>query len=148
MCRTLAISICRRLKYFDKSKIMTILAKSTGWKAKEPKSNQLCAPLNTEPATNKNKRTTHETTNKTMIEPLRRKNRQSTAEAANSKVVETNSQIICLTNKAFSSPKAFMVKTPKREIKNRAPKSSQSTEYPSLLNKFGIILYHCRIFCR
>jgi hypothetical protein len=68
------------------------------------------------------------------MEPLRRRNLQSTRLAANKTIVERVSHIICLMNKILSSPpicagrKEFMVKMPAMDIKNKAPKSSQSTE--------------------
>lgn len=128
MCRTLAISICLLEKYFAKRSTNTIFTKSTGWKAKAPRSNQLWAPLKTEPKTNKAKSKIHEPTNKTTIEPLRRKNLQSTKLAKNKAIIEIINQIICLPNKPPPSAKEFMVKIPATDMKNKAPKSNQSKE--------------------
>src|SRR3989338_5221335 len=53
ICLILAISICLREKYLAKIRMTTILSGSTGSMEKNPKSNQLAAPLTVCPKTSR-----------------------------------------------------------------------------------------------
>lgn len=79
--------------------------------------------MNIDPIINKSSSRKHEITNKIIAVLLRRKKRQSTKPAANNTMIESESHIICLTNKTL---KEFIVKIPAIDIKNMAPKSNQS----------------------
>ena len=138
MCLKLAISICLLLKYFANNKVRDILAKSTGWKAKAPRSNQLRAPLKTDPATNKNNKVIE--INKNIMETvlLLLKNLQSMVLERDMTKKPTESQMICLKNKLsfvvfntwieVSEIKEFKVKRPAIDIKKMTPNNTQSTD--------------------
>ena len=53
ICLIFAISICLLEKYFASNKIRTNLIGSDGCTVKEPRSSQLCEPLNADPTINK-----------------------------------------------------------------------------------------------
>ena len=65
---------------------------------------------------------------KNIIEPLRLKNLQSIKLVTKSTTAEIQNQMICLENRPLSSVKEFIVKIPAVDMKNKAPKRSQSKE--------------------
>ena len=90
----LAISICRLEKYLAKIRIKISFIGSVGWNDKNPKSNQLFAPLYILPKTNSNKSKIIDNMKRITIILVFFKKVQLITLARRKTMMETTSQII------------------------------------------------------
>src|SRR3989344_2661322 len=126
MCRMLAISICRREKYFASTMISASFTNSTGWSAKPPKSNHDFAPLVAVPNTiSTTSGTSTAAKSIVTVEPLRKK-RQSTFAAIKNTATPASIQMLCRTKNGSSVWNEFIVTNPKSASRSAQPNATQS----------------------
>src|SRR3990167_11536863 len=138
MWRMLAISMCRREKYFASTMISASFTNSTGWSAKPPKSNHDFAPLVAVPNTISTTTGTSTAAKSIVtVEPLRKK-RQSTFAAIKNMATPTTIQSICRKKNGSEAWNEFIVTNPKSASKRAQPNATQSMEFFLVSNFSGV----------
>src|SRR3989339_1548554 len=113
------ISTCRREKYFAKTRTSTSFIISTGWKEKNPKSNQLLSSPKILPRVTSAKRAKDISKKRKTRTSVRFRKRKSIKEKIKKTAKDMKTQIICLLKKSpplSSVAKDFIVTNPAKII--------------------------------